>query len=112
MNPGIRTMVQAVVTKNVILRLGALMLLQGLCVGALAQGNSDALGAPALAKDPCKRDVLQYQSNIDLVRKTLGDQAAAELDAKFMTKPEWNALLQQGGYCGIAQRLREKKLTR
>lgn len=98
--------------KNTSKRLGALMLLQGMCVAAMAQGNSDALGAPALAKDPCKRDVLRYQANIDLVRKTLGDAAAVELDARFMPKPEWNALLLQSGYCGIAQRLREKGLTR
>ncbi len=100
------------VMKNPSKRLGVLMLLAALGAGALAQGNSDALGAPVLAKDPCKRDVLQYQANIDLVRKTLGDPAAAELDAKFMPKSEWNAVLLQDGYCGIAQRLREKKLAR
>ena len=93
-------------------RLGVILLVQGLCLGALAQGNSDALGVPELAADPCKREVLQYQSNMALVRQTLGDQAAAELEAKFMSKSEWNALLLQDGYCGIAKRLREKKLTR
>ena len=93
-------------------RLGVIILVQCLCLGALAQGNSDALGSPVLVKDPCKRDVLQYQANIELVRKTLGDQNATELEAKFMSKSEWNALLLQDGYCGIAKRLREKKLTR
>lgn len=93
-------------------RLGAIILVQCLCMGALAQGNSDALGVPELVTDPCKREVLQYQSNMALVRQTLGGPAAAELEAKFMSKPEWNALLLQDGYCGIAKRLREKKLTR
>ncbi len=93
-------------------RLSVVLLVQGLCLGALAQGNSDALGSPVLVKDPCKRDVLQYQANIELVRKTLGDQNATELEARFMSKTEWNALLLQDGYCGIAQRLRERKLTR
>ncbi len=88
------------------------LLLQGLCVGALAQGNSDALGRPVFGKDPCKRDVLQYQANIDMVRKTLGEQAATELEAKFMSRAQWNAMLLQDGYCAIAQRLREEKLTR
>lgn len=92
--------------------LGALVLLQGLHAGALAQGNSDALGQPVFVKDPCKRDVLQYQANLGVVRNTLGEKAAAELEAKFMSKAEWNALLLQDGYCAIAQRLREKKLTR
>ena len=94
------------------LRLGVVVLFQGMGLGAMAQGNSDALGTPVLVKDPCKREVLQYQANIELVRKTLGDPHATELESKFMSKPEWNALLLQDGYCGIAQRLREKKLTR
>jgi hypothetical protein len=93
-------------------RLAVILLVQGVCLGALAQGNSDALGSPVLVKDPCKRDVLLYQANIELVRKTLGESQAKELESKFMSKPDWNALLLQEGYCGIARRLRDKKLTR
>ncbi len=82
------------------------------CVEAAAQGNSSAMAPPVLATDPCKRDVLSYQANIELVRKSLGDNAAAELDAKFMSKAEWDATLLNAGYCGIAKKLRERKLVR
>lgn len=80
--------------------------------GAAAQGNSATMGEPSLANDPCKRDVLKYQANIDLVRKSLGEAAAAELDARFMPRAEWDAVLLKQGYCGIARKLREQKLAR
>ena len=79
---------------------------------AVAQGNSASMDAPALVVDICKRDVMKYQSNIELVRKSLGDKAAAELDAKFMDKAQWDATLLKDGYCGIARKLREQKLTK
>ncbi len=79
---------------------------------AIAQGNSASMDAPALLVDVCKRDVMKYQSNIELVRKSLGDKAAAELDAKFMDKTQWDATLLKDGYCGIALKLREQKLTK
>lgn len=90
----------------------AFMLLTGIPVqSALAQGNSAALPNPALVADACKRDVLKYQANIELVRKTLGDDQANALAARFMRKPEWDALLLSEGYCGLAKRLREQRLV-
>lgn len=79
--------------------------------GAWAQGNSAAMAIPAAVVDPCKRDVLKYQANIDLVRRTLGEKAAADLDARFMGKAEWDALLLKEGYCGISRRLHASKLS-
>ena len=78
---------------------------------AIGQGNSAAMDAPVNVADPCKRDVLKYQGNIELVRKSLGDRAAAELEAKFMGRAEWNALLLKDGYCGVSRKLREQKLS-
>ncbi|MCY7306833.1 MAG: hypothetical protein LH632_11930, partial [Rhodoferax sp.] len=86
--------------------MGAALLFHGFVV---AQGNSATMAAPVPVVDPCKRDVLKYQANIDLVRKSLGDKAAAELEARFMGKAQWDALLLREGYCGIARLLREQK---
>ena len=90
----------------------AAMLLAVASGGVIAQGNSASMDAPVLVVDVCKRDVMKYQSNIELVRKSLGDKAAAELDAKFMDKAQWDATLLTHGYCGIARKLREQKLTK
>ena len=79
--------------------------------GVCAQGNSAALPSPALAVDACKRDVLKYQAQIEFVRKSLGDKEADALAARFMTKAEWDALLLSEGYCGLAKRLRARKLV-
>jgi len=79
------------------------------CSSALSQGNSEALGAPDLAVNPCKHDVLQYQEGIAFVKKTLGEKAASDLAAKFMSKQQWDALLLNEGYCGIARALRTRK---
>ncbi len=81
------------------------------CTQVAAQGNAPSMAPPVLVNDPCKRDVLVYQSNIELVRKTLGDKAAAEQDARFMSKAEWDATLLKEGYCGLSRRLRERKLV-
>jgi hypothetical protein len=78
----------------------------------LAQGISAALPVVPAAVDPCKRDVMKYQSNIELVRKSLGENAAAQLSAKFMGRAEWDALLLKDGYCGIARKLHEQKLAK
>jgi hypothetical protein len=77
-----------------------------------AQGNSASMEPPVLLADACKREVMKYQGNIDLVRKSLGDKAAEELEGRFMPRPQWDALLLKEGYCGIARRLRDQKLTR
>jgi len=79
--------------------------------GVLAQGSGAAApAASAPAADACRRDVLKYQSHLDFVRKSLGDQEADALAAKFMTRAEWEALLQKEGYCGLSRRLRAQKL--
>ena len=79
---------------------------------AWAQGNSAAMQTPTLVADACKREVLRYQSNVDLVRKSLGERAAADLEGRFMTREQWDAVLLREGYCGLARRLRDGKLTR
>lgn len=79
--------------------------------GVLGQGNSAVMQAPAKVLDSCKRDVMKYQSNIDLVRKSLGDKAAGALEAKFLSRADWDALLLKDGYCGISRKLREQKLA-
>ena len=56
--------------------------------GVLGQGNSAVMQAPAKVLDSCKRDVMKYQSNIDLVRKSLGDKAAAIGRVGPAKKPE------------------------
>ena len=92
------------------------VLAAGLVVGwgaqVRAQGNSAALVPPLPVADACKRDVMKYQANIDLVRRSLGDKAADELEGRFMPRQQWDALLLTEGYCGIARRLREHRLTR
>jgi hypothetical protein len=78
---------------------------------ALAQGSNHSPGIPpAPAQDACKRDVQKYQSNIDFVRKSLGDQEADALAARFMARAEWDALMAKEGYCGLSRRLRAQKL--
>lgn len=76
-----------------------------------AQGNSAALPSPAVVADACKRDVLKYQAQIEFVRKSLGDKEAEALAARFMVKEEWDAVLLAEGYCGLAKRLRARKLV-
>ena len=80
--------------------------------GARAQGNSAAMHAPVLVVDACKRDVLRYQANVDLVRKSLGERAAAELEGRFLSREQWDSVLLSEGYCGLSRRLRERHLTR
>ena len=92
--------------------IGVTVIVFGFSTGVWSQGNSNAMAAPVLALDPCKRDVLRYQANMEFVRKTLGEKAATELDARFLPKDEWDALLMKDGYCGISDRLREKRLTK
>ena len=82
-----------------------------LAASVCAQGNSPALPAPVPAVDACKRDVLKYQAHIEFVRKTLGEQEADALAARFMAKAEWDALLLSEGYCGLSRRLRARKLV-
>jgi hypothetical protein len=93
-------------------RIGVIVIAFSVSTGVWSQGNSNTMPAPVLVLDPCKRDVLRHQANIDFVRKTLGDKAATELDAKFLSKDEWDALLLKDGYCGISDRLREKRLIK
>jgi hypothetical protein len=88
----------------------ALLLL--FCISAFPQGNSDALKMPKIATDKCKMDVLRYQKDIDFVRKVLGNEAALEQEEKFLLKSEWNEILLNEGYCGIARRLYDKKLVK
>ena len=76
-----------------------------------AQGNSAAMPSPVLPADACKRDVLKYQAQIAFVRKSLGDKEADALAARFMTQAEWDGLLLSEGYCGLARRLRARKLV-
>ncbi|QDL55660.1 hypothetical protein [Rhodoferax aquaticus] len=78
----------------------------------VAQSNSAALPAPAAVVDPCKKDVLHFQEDLRTVRDTLGEAAAKKVQEDFLPQAQWNALLLNEGYCGIAKRLREKKLVR
>jgi hypothetical protein len=90
----------------------ALSLMLSLSAGtAVAQGNSGAMGAPALVQDQCKREVLAYQKNLETLRKNLGDKAAQEFADKFMTKEEWNDSLLRDGYCAIARGLKAHRLN-
>jgi hypothetical protein len=90
----------------------ALSLMFILPIGAaFAQGNSGAMGAPVLVQDQCKREVLAYQKNLEALRKNLGDKAADEFAAKFMTKAEWNDSLLRDGYCALARGLKAQRLN-
>ena len=92
--------------------IGVTIVLCSATTGVWSQGNSNSMAPPVLVLDLCKRDVVRYQANIEFVRKTLGEKAAAELDAKFLPKEEWDSLLMKDGYCGVSQRLRDKRLTK
>ena len=76
-----------------------------------AQGNPAAVPGATPAVEACRRDVQKYQAHIEFVRKTLGDQEADALAARFLTKAEWDAVLLGEGHCGLARRLRARKLV-
>lgn len=77
---------------------------------AHAQGNSGATPPPSFIVDQCKRDVMNYQKNLEALRKNLGDKAAQEFADKFMTKEQWNESLLRDGYCAIARGLKAARL--
>ncbi len=93
--------------------LASLLLSAGLfsAAGAAhAAGNSGANGTPSFEVDQCKRDVMNYQKNLEALRKNLGDKAAQEFADKFMTKEQWNESLLRDGYCAIARGLKAARL--
>ena len=80
--------------------------------GAFAQSNTASAPARGTVVDPCKKDVLHFQEDLRTIRETLGEVAAKKVQEDFLPQAEWNALLLTEGYCGIAKRLREKRLVR
>ena len=48
---------------------------------------------------------------MDLVRTSLGERAASELEGRFLSREAWDAVQLSEGYCGLSRHLREHHLT-
>jgi hypothetical protein len=64
------------------------------------------------AQDPCRVEVSKFEQAIGFIRQSQGNQAASELKEKLLPAKLENEILFQGGYCGLAKYIREKKLNR
>ena len=79
---------------------------------ANAQSNTPSLEPSFQVVDPCKVSVVKFEETIAFIRNSQGVKAAAELKEKLLPAKLANDILFKDGYCGLANYLREKKLTR
>ena len=81
------------------------------CGAARAQLASDASAAKQ-AQDACRSEVSKFEEAIGFVRRSQGNQAAADLKEKLLPAKLESDILFKDGYCGLARYIREKKLNR
>lgn len=80
------------------------------CIALLLASQALAQSEEIDETTRCKQQVLRYEENLRLVRQTLGAAAYEAMKAKQMPDAERDALLYKGGYCAVAQVLRDRKL--
>ena len=81
------------------------------CGAARAQLPGDSPAAKQ-AQDACRTEVSKFEEAIGFVRRSQGNQAAAELKEKLLPAKLQSDILFKDGYCGLARYIREKKLNR
>lgn len=79
------------------------------CSAARAQLASESPAARQ-AQDACRTEVSKFEEAIGFVRRSQGNQAAAELKEKLLPAKVESDILFKDGYCGLARYIREKKL--
>ncbi|MCJ0762204.1 hypothetical protein [Variovorax terrae] len=84
------------------------MLMAGALCGAPAWGAGPE---PAESEAQCRSEVSRFEQAIGFVRQTSGNAAAAQLKEKLLPAKLEGDILAQGGYCGLARHLRDKKLS-
>ena len=81
------------------------------CGAARAQLAGDSPAAKQ-AQDACRTEVSKFEEAIGFVRRSQGNQAAAELKEKLLPAKVESDILFKDGYCGLARYIRDKKLNR
>lgn len=59
----------------------------------------------------CQRDIQKFDQVIEFIRQAQGKEPAARLREKMLPAQTESSLLSQGGPCGLAKHLREKRLV-
>ncbi len=83
----------------------------GLLAGgpAWAQLAGDSAAAQR-AQEVCRSEVSKFEEAIGFIRRSQGNQAAADLKEKLLPARLESEILFKEGYCGLARYIREKKL--
>ncbi|CAN7597724.1 hypothetical protein LJR118_004533 [Acidovorax sp. LjRoot118] len=76
---------------------------------AWAQLASDSTAAQR-AQEACRSEVSKFEEAIGFIRRSQGNQAAADLKEKLLPAKLESEILFKEGYCGLARHIREKKL--
>ncbi|KRC33455.1 hypothetical protein [Acidovorax sp. Root219] len=76
---------------------------------AWAQLASDSTAAQR-AQEACRSEVSKFEEAIGFIRRSQGNQAAADLKEKLLPARLESEILFKEGYCGLARHIREKKL--
>jgi len=79
------------------------------CGAARAQLAGDSPAAKQ-AQDACRTEVSKFEEAIGFVRRSQGNQAAADLKEKLLPAKLESDILFKDGYCGLARYIRDKKL--
>lgn len=88
-----------------------LALAAGLLAGepVRAQLASDSTAAQRV-QEACRSEVSKFEEAIGFIRRSQGNQAAADLKEKLLPAQLERDILFKEGYCGLARHIREKKL--
>jgi hypothetical protein len=78
---------------------------------AWGQLASDSAAAKK-EQDACRSEVSKFEEAIGFVRRSQGNQAAADLKEKLLPAKVESDILFKDGYCGLARYIRDKKLNR
>lgn len=65
----------------------------------------------SMSEAQCQRDIQKFEQVIDFIRQAQGKEPAARLREKMLPAQVESSLLSQGGQCGLAKYLREKRLV-
>ena len=78
---------------------------------ALAQLASDS-PARRQTQEACRSDVSKIEQALGFIRRSQGNQAAADLKEKLLSAKLESDILFKDGCCGLARYIRDKKLNR